>query len=589
MGERAFVRLDGSVFLGWFGAWLRRNRPALWNFYSRCGRARYQRRRGQNHNWRSRFGPSVVQRALRTDSTLPQRRGCWHVGAPSSLRMVGLVTAIILIPLLGAVAVCTWPPTSAEATAGRLRNGRPIALMFNVISSGCALALWRNFDGTVTGLQFAERHAWIPAINAEYLVGVDGLSLLLVLLTSLIIPFALLAQPAPDGSRAFYATILVMQSALYGTFTAQNFVLWFLFYEMSLIPGFLLIKIWGGENRDRAATKFFLYTFLGSVAMLLSFLAIYFARGTFDFAALAGLGKSGLLTGNVAWLAFAGIFVGLAVKVPLFPFHTWLPDAYQTAPTGVSMVLTGVLSKMGVYGFVRLLLPLFPIEIKVVRPWLLGLAICSIVFASLAAWAQSDLKRMVAYLSINHLGYCMLGLFVITATTVRPAVEMQAALSGVFMQIFNHGITAAALFYYVGLLEQRRGLRGINDFGGLMQRTPLLCGWMSVAMFSSLGLPGLNGFIGEFLIFKGSFAIAASFTAVAVIGLLVTAIVFARAMQALFSGPLTESCSAFPDLGRTEKVVVVPVTLLMLAIGLAPQFVFNIINTTVIQMTRLLS
>ena len=277
------------------------------------------------------------------------------------------------------------------------------------------------------------------------------------------------------------------------------------------------------------------------------------------------------------------------MKVPLFPFHTWLPDAYETAPVGVSMVLTGVLSKMGVYGFVRLLLPLFPNEIKILAPWLLGLAVCSIVFASLAAWAQSDLKRMVAYLSINHLGYCMLGLFVITATTVRPAVEMQAALSGVFMQIFNHGITAAALFYYVGLLEQRRGLRGINDFGGLMQRTPLLCGWMSVAMFSSLGLPGLNGFIGEFLIFKGSFAIAASFTAVAVIGLLVTAIVFARAMQALFSGPLTESCSAFPDLGRTEKVVVVPVTLLMLAIGLAPQFVFNIINTTVIQMTRLLS
>ena len=217
-----------------------------------------------------------------------------------------------------------------------------------------------------------ERHAWIPAINAEYLVGVDGLSLLLVLLTSLIIPFAFLAQPAPDRSRAFYATMLVMQSALYGTFTAQNFVLWFLFYEMSLIPGFLLIKIWGGENRDRAATKFFLYTFLGSVAMLLSFLGIYFAKGTFDFAALANLGKSGLLTGNFAWVAFAGIFVGLAVKVPLFPFHTWLPDAYQTAPTGVSMVLTGVLSKMGVYGFVRLLLPLFPNEIKIIGPWLLS-------------------------------------------------------------------------------------------------------------------------------------------------------------------------------------------------------------------------
>ena len=494
--------------------------------------------------------------------------------------MVGLITAIIFVPLLGALAVCTWPQ----------KNGRPIALMFNAISAACALGLWWKFDTAATELQFVERHEWIPAINAEYLVGVDGLSLLLVLLTSLIIPFAFLARPLPGG-RGFYATMLVMQSALYGTFTAQNFVLWFLFYEMSLIPAFLLIKIWGGENRDRAATKFFLYTFLGSVGMLLSFLGIYFAKGTFDFTTLASLGKHGLLTGRLAWLAFAGIFVGLAVKVPLFPFHTWLPDAYQTAPTGVSMVLTGVLSKMGVYGFVRLLIPLFPNQIKIVGPWLLVLAVCSIVFAPLAAWAQRDLKRMVAYLSINHLGYCMLGLFAVAASPVVAAeIDMHAALSGVFMQIFNHGITAAALFYFVGLLEQRSGSRrSVDDFGGLMQRTPLLCGWMSVAMFSSLGLPGLNGFIGEFLIFKGSFAVAAAFTAIAVIGLLITAIVFARAMQSLFSGPLAESCSAFPDLLRKEKLVVVPVTLLMFVIGIAPQFMFNIFNTTVVQMSRLLS
>ena len=253
------------------------------------------------------------------------------------------------------------------------------------------------------------------------------------------------------------------------------------------------------------------------------------------------------------------------------------------------MVLTGVLSKMGVYGFVRLLLPLFPNEIRIIGPWLLALAICSIVFAPLAAWAQSDLKRMVAYLSVNHLGYCMLGLFAVAASSVGTAIDTQAALSGVFMQIFNHGITAAALFYLVGLLEQRRGLRGIGDFGGLMQRTPILCGWMSVAMFSSLGLPGLNGFIGEFLIFKGSFAITASFTAVAVIGLLVTAIVFIRAMQALFSGPLAESCSAFSDLLPREQIAIIPVTLLMFAIGLAPQFVFNIFNATIVQMARLFS
>ncbi len=251
------------------------------------------------------------------------------------------------------------------------------------------------------------------------------------------------------------------------------------------------------------------------------------------------------------------------------------------------MVLTATLSKMGVYGFIRLLLPLLSYEMEKIRPWLLGLAVCSIIFASLAAWAQRDLKRMVAYLSINHLGYCMLGLFAIGATTGERTVQTQAALSGVFLQLFNHGLTAAALFYCVGLLEQRRGTRSLDDFGGLMQRAPLLCGWLSVAMFSSLGLPGLNGFIGEFLIFKGSFAIAAAFTSVAVLGLLITAIVFLRAMQALFSGPLVESCSTFPELLRSEKLVMIPVTLLMLAIGIAPQFILNIFNSTVVRMAQL--
>jgi NADH-quinone oxidoreductase subunit M len=492
--------------------------------------------------------------------------------------MAWLITTLIVVPIVGAFLV------------GTTRNyARGVALAFNLITAACAFLLWRSFDSTLPGLQLVERHSWIPLIGAEYLVGIDGLSLLLVFLTSLVFPFALLAQSRRAGDRGFCALILIMQAALYGTFTAQNFILWFLFYEMSLVPAFLLIKIWGGEKRDRAATKFFLYTFLGSLAMLLSFLGIYFARGTFDFVGLANLAKTGdLLSGNLKWLAFAGIFLGLAVKVPLFPFHTWLPDAYETAPTGVSMVLTGALSKMGVYGFVRLLLPLFPNEIATLGPWLLTLAVCSIVIAPLAAWAQSDLKRMVAYLSINHLGYCMLGLFAVaTATAARPLVETQAALSGVFMQIFNHGITAAALFYFIGLLEQRRGLRGIDDFGGLMQRAPLLCGWMSVAMFSSLGLPGVNGFIGEFLIFKGSFAFAAPFTAMAVLGLLFTAVVFMRVMQSLFSGPLVETDVPFIDLRSNEKWVIIPVTGLMFAIGIVPQFLFNIFNSTVVQMARL--
>jgi NADH-quinone oxidoreductase subunit M len=487
-----------------------------------------------------------------------------------------MITVVILIPLVGTILVSFAPQ----------RFARPLALISTAVTAVLALMLWHNFDAAEAGLQFVERHSWIPSIGAEYFVGIDGLSLLLVLLTSLLFPFAFSVQ---QTGRGFCALMLLMQSALYGTFTAQNFVLWFLFYEMSLIPSFLLIKIYGGEKRDRAATKFFVYTFFGSVAMLLAFLGIYFAKGTFDFGDFATLGKSGLFQSNLRWLAFAGIFFGLAVKVPLYPFHTWLPDAYESAPTGVSMVLTGALSKMGIYGFIRLLLPLFPNEIKVLGPWLLALAVCSILFASLAAWAQTDLKRMVAYLSVNHLGYCMLGLFAVSATAAGATIDTQSAFSGVFMQIFNHGITAAALFYFVGLLEQRRGSRSLNDFGGLMQCAPLLCGWMNVAMFSSLGLPGLNGFIGEFLIFKGSFALAASFTAVAVLGLLFTAITFMRAMQKLFSGPLAETCTAFPDLRPGEKLVVIPISLLMFAIGIAPQFLFTIFNNTVVRLAEILT
>jgi NADH-quinone oxidoreductase subunit M len=485
-----------------------------------------------------------------------------------------MISALILIPIAGALLLSIVPQKFARA----------LAFICTALTALVALWLWRNFDSSIPGPQFIERHTWIPAIGAEYLVGIDGLSLLLVLLTTLLFPFAFCAQRA---GRGFCALMLLMQSALYGTFTTHNFVLWFLFYEMSLIPSFLLIKIYGGEKRDRAATKFFVYTFLGSVAMLLAFLGIYFAGGTFDFSKFPELGKIGILHGNGRWLAFAGIFLGLAVKVPLYPFHTWLPDAYESAPTGVSMVLTGAVSKMGIYGFIRLLLPLFPNEIKILGPWLLTLAVCSIVLASLAAWAQSDLKRMVAYLSINHLGYCMLALFGVAAAAARSTIDLEAAFSGVFMQIFNHGITAAALFYFVGLLEERRGTRGIHDFGGLMQCAPLLCGWMSVAMFSSLGLPGLNGFIGEFLIFKGSFGVTAFFTSIAVLGLLFTAITFLRAMQLLFSGPAAEVCRTFPDLLRNEKLVIVPITLLMFAIGIAPQFLFNIFNVAVVQMARL--
>jgi NADH-quinone oxidoreductase subunit M len=491
-----------------------------------------------------------------------------------------MITALILIPLLGALVVGVAPRALS----------RSLSMVVCGLAALTALTMVVRFETTQSGLQFLECADWIPKVGAEFLVGVDGLGVLMVLLTTLLFPFALLAGKVAD--RGYCALMLVMQGALYGTFTAHNFVLWFLFYEMSLIPAFLLIKMWGGGKRDAAATKFFLYTFLGGVAMLVAVLGVYFVTDgerSFDFREFAKIGASGAVTGTLGWMMFAGVFIGLAVKVPVFPFHTWLPDAYTSAPTGVSMVLTGALSKMGVYGAIRILLPLFPGQIQALQPHLLTLIVASIVFSSLAAFVQRDIKRMIAYISINHLGYCMLGLVAVAGTAGAAAADSEAALGGVFAQVFNHGITAAALFYFAGLLEERQGTRQLGDFGGLMQCQPQFCALMSVAMFSSLGLPGLNGFIGEILIFKGSFGLVPVATAFAAIGLLITAAVFLRAMQKLFSGPLAASCENFPVLTTTEKIGVIPATLIMIFIGVYPQPVFQLFNATVAGMAKLFS
>jgi NADH-quinone oxidoreductase subunit M len=284
-------------------------------------------------------------------------------------------------------------------------------------------------------------------------------------------------------------------------------------------------------------------------------------------------------------IIFTGAFLGFAVKVPLFPFHTWLPAAYAEAPTGTTMLLTGVMSKMGVYGFLRILLPIFPEQIHWIATPLLWLTVISIVFSASAAFAQRDLKRVLAYSSINHLGYCLLGIFAIakfTGIDAASATAKSAALNGVFLQMFNHGLTASALFWFVGLLEQRSGgLRGLDDFGGLRKVMPVFCGLMGIALFSSLGLPALNGFVGEFLIFRGVFSLTWAASAVSVLGLLVTAAVILTVIQKVFAGPVPEHCVGFPDLHTGERMALAPVIGLMLLIGLWPQLIVNSVNPTV--------
>jgi NADH-quinone oxidoreductase subunit M len=488
------------------------------------------------------------------------------------------------------------------------------------------LGLWKSFDAGSGALQLVEGpYAWIPTLGVYYFAGVDGLGLLMLLLTSIVVPMALLvsgggagsplpaaAIPGGDGAPGvtrptntplYYALVLFLQAGLIGAFTALNFFHWFLFWELSLIPAFFLVRLWGGANRGPAATQFFVYTMVGSVAMLLAFLGIFQATAKMDFIELAAMGRDGSLTSTLSaklgWydlntrpltlIIFAGVLLGFAVKVPLLPFHTWLPATYAEAPSPVTMLLTGVMSKMGVYGFLRILLPIFPQQINWVLTPLLGLAVITIIFSACAAFAQKDLKRMLAYSSINHLGYCLLAVFAVAKFTNAPefATEKAAALNGVFLQMFNHGLTAATLFMFIGFIEQRSGgLRGLDDFGGLRKTVPVFCGLMGIALFSSLGLPGLNGFVAEFLIFKGVFPLTPWAAALAVIGILVTAIFILTIIQRVFAGPLNEKWAKFPDLTLRERVLVgIPIAL-MFVLGLYPRLVLDVVNSTAVRLVE---
>jgi NADH-quinone oxidoreductase subunit M len=479
------------------------------------------------------------------------------------------------------------------------------ALAFSFLSLALTLLLWHRFDAASGALQFQELHDWIPTLNVQYHVGIDGLGLLMLLLTSIIVPIGMAASAQiKDRASLYYSLMLLLQACLVGTFTTLNFIPWFLFWELSLIPAFFLIKIWGGSLRTKAATQFLVYTMVGGAGLLLSFLAIFIATHKFDLIELSTLAQSGQLMPSVidklAWhrissqhialLIFAGAFLGFAIKVPLFPFHTWLPSAYSEAPTGTTILLTGAMSKMGLYGFLRIMLPIFGPQMQLVLTPLLWLSVATIIFSAYAALAQKDMKRIFAYSSINHLGYCLLAIFAVikfTGGDVTLTAEKYAALNGVFLQIFNHGLTAATIFWFVALLEKRSsGLRGLNDFGGLRKVSPVFAGLMGIALFSSLGLPGLNGFIGEFLIFKGSFPLVPWASSLAVIGLLVTAIIILGFIQRVFSGPLNERWICLSDLSTGERVALVPVVGLMFALGFYPQIIIGVVNSSVIQMVQ---
>ncbi len=500
------------------------------------------------------------------------------------------LSLIIFAPWVGALLLALWPGAKGTAVRG-------VALAFSLTTVALVLLVLAggHFDpAAASRMQLDEMHAWIPVLNVRYHLGLDGMALMLVLLTGIVAPMAIAASwrhPVDDDNqRAFAALFLFLQGSALGVFLALDFFLWFVFWELSLVPVFFLIKLWGGPQRTRAAYQFVIYTIGGSAFMLLGFAALYGATGTLDFLDLAELAANGgglaaRLGPSLTTAVFLGVLLGLAVKVPLFPFHTWLPLAYAEAPTGASMFLTGVMSKMGVYGFFRILWPLFPQQLQAAAPVLLWLALGGVVFGAYAAMRQNDLKRMVAYSSVNHVSYCLLALFAVMGPTVASAAPAASvsALNGALLQMFNHGISAAALFFFVGVLEARAGgRRGLHDFGGVRTVAPVFAGLCGIAMFSSLGLPGLNGFIGEFLIFRGVFGLAPWVGAMACLGLLATAIFLLTFYQRVFHGPKGAIANAgFRDLSGGELAITIPVIVLMFLLGVLPQLLIAFVNPLV--------
>jgi NADH-quinone oxidoreductase subunit M len=501
----------------------------------------------------------------------------------STLPVLTILTALPAVA--GLIALVSSRPATARA----------VALVAAVVALVISLFVWFSLgsDGT---MKFVERSSWVPSLGIEYHLGVDGLGALMLVLSSIVTLMAIAAsRKITQQPGLYFALILLLESGLFGTFTALNFFHWFLFWELSLIPAFFLIKLWGGEGRGRAATTFFVYTMVGSVGLLLAFLALFSATGSMDFERLAQMAASGELAtaiqthlGPVSlWLAI-GVLLGFAVKVPLMPFHTWLPATYAKAPTPVTMLLTGAMSKMGVYGLLRLALPIFGQQLAQIRTPLLLLATLTVVAGAWAAVVQKDLKRIFAYSSINHLGYCLLAIFAVAIPSSGSSalvLTQTAALDGVILQMFNHGLTAATIFWFLAMLEERsNGQLGIDHFGGLRKPAPVLCGLMGIALFSSLGLPSLNGFVSEFLIFRGVFPLSWLSATVSVLGLLITAAVILTVIQRVFTGPLPERWIAFPDLSTSERFALAPALVLMAVLGLAPQLLVGTINATVMHL-----
>ena len=477
-----------------------------------------------------------------------------------------ILTAIIFLPLIGALLMLLAPTDRAV---------RLFALIVTTAAFLLSLPLWFGFDvASAAELQFnvVDFPLISETLDVRYLVGVDGFSLLLVLLTTFLGPIVVLCSWSyiKESSKGYYILLLILQTGMTGVFCAFDVLLFYIFFELTLIPMYFLIGIWGGERRIYAAIKFVIYTMVGSLLMLVAILYLGYAAGNAVNGGVFTTNYFKLLSFDVplgmqSWL-FVLFAFAFAIKVPVFPFHTWLPDAHVQAPTGGSVILAGVLLKMGTYGLVRFCLPFFP-SASASHTVLIGiLAVIGIVYGALVSRAQSDAKKLVAYSSVSHLGFVVLGIFAVTLESIQ----------GAMIQMINHGISTGALFLIVGMLYERRHTRLMADYGGIAKSVPVLTFFMVLTALASAGLPGLNGFVGEFLILVGAFSSDAPgmqvLTVIATLGVILAAVYLLWMLSRMFFGPLTtESNRKMPDLNVRELVILAPMALLMILLGLMPQ------------------
>ncbi len=476
--------------------------------------------------------------------------------------MEHILSWVIFLPLIGvAIAMLVKDDQTVKV----------IALVTTVADFLISIPLWTNFNYQTAAFQFEENFAWIPVFNINYHLGIDGISLLLVIMTTFLAPFCVLASWNAIDTRAreFMISLMVMQTAMVGVFCALDMALFYLFWEAMLIPMYLMIGVWGGVNRIYAALKFFIYTLAGSLLLLVAMVYMYMHAGhTFNIPELM---DAGFDVKAQMWL-FAAMFIAFAIKVPMFPFHTWLPHAHVQAPTAGSVILASVMLKMGTYGFLRFCLPMLTDASFSYTPFILGLSVVAIIYGAYMALAQTDIKKLIAYSSVSHMGFVMIGMFVYN----------QQGLEGAMLQMINHGITTGGLFLCVGIIYERRHTRDISEFGGLAKTMPVYCTMLMIFTLSSIGLPGTNGFVSEFLVLVGAFAYSPWIATLAATGIVLGAVYMLHLMaRMVWSACDNPANQILKDMNLREWAVLAPLVVMVFWIGLYPAPFLDVMHVTI--------